>query len=108
MSQFTTLAEAQAIAAQIDPSIGGGVMPYNPNTVMEMNPPGQDTDPKRSGIYIPVYVAGPFATPQADGRSFYHLRFWNGAEGINAGLLKSEMTLFPTRWPLMLALDVAR
>jgi hypothetical protein len=105
MSQFVTLEQAQAVAAQLT-NIGGGVLPYNPNTVMEINPPGQDNDPKRSGIYIPVYLTGPFATPQNGDQKFYFLRFANGAEGFNAGLILGEMTLFPTRWPLMLALEV--
>ena len=105
MSQFVTLDEAKAVVAQLT-DIGGGVLPYNPNTVFEANPPYQDNDPKRSGIYIPMYVAGPFATPQNGDQKFYFLRFANGAEGFNAGLIKGEMALFPTRWPLMLALEV--
>lgn len=105
MSQFVTLDQAKAVAAQLA-DIGGGVMPYNDKTVVEMNPPGMDNDPNRSGIYIPAYPTGPFPTPQDGDRKFYHLRFENGAEGFNAGLVKATMAQFPTRWPLMLALEV--
>src|ERR1700738_4104645 len=105
MSQFVTLDEAKAVAAQLA-DIGGGVVPYNSNTVIEMNPPGMDNDPLRSGIYIPAYTTGPFATPQAGDKKFYHLRFRNGAEGFNAGLVKATMAFSPSRWPLMIALEV--
>jgi hypothetical protein len=105
MSQFVTLDEAKAVAAQLT-DIGGGVLPYNPNTEIDMYPPGQNDDPQRSGIYIPAYTTGPFATPQQGDSKFYHFRFENGAEGFNVGLIKATMAFSPTRWPLMLALEV--
>lgn len=103
MSQFTTLAEAKAVAAQLS-EIGGGVLPYNPDKELETDPPGQNSDPNPSGIYIPVF--GYFPTPEQGDKKFYHFRFHNGAEGFNAGLVKAEMATFPTRWPLMLGLEV--
>jgi hypothetical protein len=106
MSQYVTLAQAQAIAAQLA-DIGGGVLPYNPATEIELNPPGQDTDPNKSGIYIPAYVCGPYPTPCGPGDAkFYHFRFQNGAEGFNAGLIAGTMAFSPSRWPVMLSLEV--
>ena len=102
-SQFVTLEDAKAIAAQLG-DIGGGVLPYNANTELETAPPFQDDDPTRSGIYIPVYCQ--VATPQQGDHKFYHFRFRNGAEGFNAGLIKAEMQIFPTRWPMMVATEV--
>ena len=92
MSQFVTLEDAKKIAKALG-EIGGGVAPYNADL------------PDESGIYIPDYV-GPFATPQEGGRKFYHLRFRNGAEGFNCGLVKATMEYSPTRWPLMIATEV--
>ena len=107
MSQFCTLEQAQAVVAKINAiGIGGGVMPYNPATVNEINPPYQDNDPKRSGIYIPIYTQGPFPTPGTGELKFYFLRFVDGAEGFNAGLILQEIALFPTSWPTMLSLEV--
>jgi hypothetical protein len=105
MSQYTTLEQAKALAAQLA-EIGGGVLPYNPNTELDSYPPGQNDDPKRSGIYIPVYVTGPFPTPGDGDRKFYHFRFANGAEGFNAGLVAGTMAFSPTRWPVMIAAEV--
>lgn len=102
-SQFVTLEDAKAIAAQLG-DMGGGVLPYNADTELETAPPLQNTDPHRSGIYIPQYAQ--FATPQQGDQKFYHLRFRNGAEGFNAGLVKATMTIFPTRWPIMIATEV--
>lgn len=91
-SQFVTLEDAKKIANELG-SIGGGVMPFNAD------------DPESSGIYIADYV-GPFATPEAGERKFYHFRFRNGADGFNAGLVKRTMEYAPTRWPLMIATEV--
>lgn len=104
-TQYVTLDEAKKIAKQIG-EIGGGVLPYNPETVDEYAAPLQDDDPNRSGIYIPSYIGGPFATPSNGDAKFFHFRFVNGAEGFNAGLIKATMAYSPTRWPLMLALEV--
>lgn len=102
---LTTLAEAQAVAAQLQ-GIGGGVLPYNPDTAVDTSVPGTNTDPKRSGIYIAAYPPGPVATPDVNGRLPYCLRFQNGAEGFSAGLIAGEINSFPVRWPLMLSLEV--
>ena len=91
-TQFVTLAEAMDIAKQLG-TIGGGVLPFNAD------------DSETSGIYIPEYF-GPFATPEEGERKFYHLRFRNGAEGFNAGLVKRTMEYAPSRWPAMIAAEV--
>jgi len=104
ISQFVTLEDAKAAAAQLG-DIGGGVLPYNPDTELETGwPDPNNVDPNRSGIYIPVYCGTP--TPQQGDRKFYHLRFRNGADGFNAGLVKATMTIFPTRWPVMVGTEV--
>jgi hypothetical protein len=94
MPQFVTLDYAKALALQLN-AIGGGVKPIT-------------VDPNTSGIYIPQY-GGPYETPVGADASlkFYHFRFRNGAEGINAGLVDNLMHVFPTRWPAMLAADVS-
>lgn len=94
-SQYTTLEEARTIANSLY-EIGGGVLPYN----------SKDND--KSGIYIPEYTTGPFMTPSDGDKKFYHFRFKNRADGINAGLVKSVQLTNPTRWPMMIALDVAQ
>lgn len=91
-NQFVTLEQAKKVAKELG-AIGGGVPPYN-----------QD-DSETSGIYVADYV-GPFATPEEGERKFFHIRFRNGADGFNAGLIKRTMEYSPTRWPLMLALEV--
>ncbi len=91
-SQFVTLEEAKRIATALG-TIGGGVLPYKADI------------PEESGIYIPEYY-GPFATPVDGEKKFYHLRFRNGADGFNAGLVKATMEYSPTRWPLMVATEV--
>lgn len=93
MSQFVTLDEAKRLAKELG-TIGGGVLPYN------------QFDSELSGIYIPEYN-GPFATPEAGEKKFYHFRFRNGASGFNAGLVKRTMEYAPTRWPMMIAAEVA-
>lgn len=81
-NQLSTIDEAKAIAAKLG-GIGGGV----------------------SDIYIPEFV-GPYATPGNGDAKFYHLRFHNGAEGFNAGLIRTTMQFFPSRWPLMISTEV--
>jgi hypothetical protein len=82
-NQFTTLDEAQSIAKQIGAAIGGGV----------------------ETVYIPTY-GGPYVTPEIGESKFYHFRFHNGADGFNAGLIRQSMKFSPSRWPLMLAVEV--
>lgn len=89
--QFVTLETAKDVAKKLG-DIGGGVLPYIPDDV------------EKSGIYIPEY--GYFNTPSEGDKKFYHLRFKNGAEGFNAGLVANTMRLFPTRWPLMITEEV--
>lgn len=93
MTQYTTLDEAKAVVKQLG-SIGGGVPPYD----------AENSD--ASGIYVPEYTVGPFQTPQDGDRKFFHIRFRNGVDGFNAGLIRSTMAIFPTRWPLMISSEV--
>ena len=93
MSQFVTLEVAKQIAKALG-QIGGGVLPYT-------------EDPRTSGIYIPEY-AGPFPTPADGEKKFFHFRFRNGASGFNAGLVAATMEYAPTRWPMMMELEVTR
>jgi hypothetical protein len=104
MSQFVTLETAKEIAKKLG-DIGGGVLPYKPEFAVEAMPPDPSEINESSGIYIPEY-AGPFATPQDGNSKFYHFRFRNGADGINAGLVLGTMHYAPTRWPIMIAQEV--
>ena len=92
VGQLVTLEDAKDVAAKLV-DIGGGVAPYKAN------------DPETSGIYIPVY-GGPFVVPEDGDKKFYLLRFVNGADGFNAGLVKIIIAMFPTRWPQMIAQEV--
>ena len=58
-------------------------------------------------IYIPEYQ-GPFSVPEDGDKKFYHLRFNNGVEGVNVGLVLMFMKYSPTTWPAMVAADVNR
>jgi hypothetical protein len=92
-TQFTTLDEAKTVVKQLG-AIGGGIAPFDSD------------NSETSGIYIPEYAVGPFQTPQDGERKFFHLRFRNGVDGFNAGLVKATMAIFPTRWPLMISTEV--
>jgi hypothetical protein len=107
--QYTTLTEAQGIAADINEhasEIGSSVLPYNEALVFEVPPGPQPSDGHESvsGIFIPLY-GGPFETPSADDSMFYHLRFANW-KVMNAGLVQQTMADYPTNWPAMLAAEV--
>lgn len=52
--------------------------------------------------YIPQYL-GPFQVPEDGDRKFYHLKFKNGNDGFNVGLLLYFIKAFPVTWPAMLA-----
>jgi hypothetical protein len=104
-TQFVTLDAAKKIAEQLG-TIGGGVLPYKSDAAIENNPPDREDIDLSSGIYVPAYFAGPFPTPQAGDAKFYHFRFRNGADGFNAGLIAETMRFAPSRWPLMIALEV--
>jgi hypothetical protein len=60
-----------------------------------------------SEIYVPAY-GGPFAPPQdlSTGRKFYHLRFNNGAEGINVGLVRETLEKDPATGLQRITIDV--
>lgn len=105
--QFTTIQEAQAIAAEINqhPEIGGGIKPYNPLTALEQPPGPAADDPQASGIYVALY-GGPFPTPQDGEELMYMFRFNNGFQGYIAGLAQQMIANNPTRWPEMMALEV--
>lgn len=52
--------------------------------------------------YIPKYE-GPFLVPEDGDRKFWHLRFKNGNEGFNVGLILYFIKSFPVTWTAMLA-----
>ena len=81
-NQLSTLAEAKAIALQLG-SAGNGV----------------------KDIYIPEYE-GPWAVPEIGDSKFYHFRFNNGAEGFNAGLIRTLMKQCPTSWLIMVITEI--
>lgn len=81
-NQLSTMEEAKKIAALLG-TIGGGV----------------------ADIYIPEYL-GPFSAPENGEAKFYHFKFRNGADGFNVGLVRSTMTFFPSRWPVMISTEV--
>lgn len=55
--------------------------------------------------YIPEY-GGPYVVPENGDRKFYHLRFNNGNEGFNVGLIIYFIKSFPVTWPLMLSQQI--
>ena len=81
--QLATIEEAKDIAAKLG-TIGGGVV----------------------DIYVPRML-GPYALPDTGTSKWYHFKFRNGAEGINVGLVRGTMQMFPSRWPMMMAIDVS-
>jgi len=80
-SHFITKADADAIVKALG-DIGGGV----------------------DKLYIPPYWGIP--TPEIGDAKFYHIRFKNGADGFNVGLIRQTMSFFPTRWPAMVDAEV--
>lgn len=71
--------------------LGGGVKPFT-------------ADPDKSGIYRPLWLPGPGSFPEPhytrpeDGLTEYGylFRFNNGADGVNAGLIRDKFTRYPT------------
>ena len=81
-NQLSTIEEAKALAAQLG-STGGGVR----------------------DIYIPEYD-GPYMAPEIGTSKFYHFRFANGAEGFNAGLIRTLIKQCPTSWLNMVSTEI--
>ncbi len=53
--------------------------------------------PPNSGVYIPIWTAGPGSQEPQIGNSFWiHYRWSNGMEGMNAGLVRQKFLAFPT------------
>lgn len=104
--QLASYAQARTLAAAInalkiqfatgDPRpMGGGVLPGD-DEVLE-NPPAQNT-----GIYIPSWINVPGAGPSPsavgpDGTKYYTLclRFANGKNGMNVGLILDKFSRYP-------------
>ena len=82
-NQLSTMDEAKAIALQLG-SAGNGV----------------------KDIYIPEYD-GPWSVPDMGNAKFYHFRFSNGAEGFNAGLVRTLMKQCPTTWLNMVSTEIS-
>jgi len=81
-NQLATMDEAKAIVKQLG-ELGGGVRE----------------------IYIPEY-GGPYSVPEMGNSKFYHLRFKDGAEGFNVGLIRTLKRQCPTTWLNMLTTEV--
>lgn len=81
-NQLATIEEAKAIALQLS-TAGRGV----------------------KDIYIPQYD-GPYTAPEVGNSKFYHLRFNNGAEGFNVGLVRTLMKQCPTTWLNMVITEI--
>lgn len=81
-NQLATMEQAQAISKQLS-GVGGGV----------------------KDIYIPEY-GGPYVVPELGNSKFYHLRFKDGAEGFNVGLIRTLMHQCPTTWLNMITTEV--
>lgn len=93
-AQLCTIEQARKYAQMLSSgpvAVGGGVMP-------------EDPDPNKTGIYLPEWLAGPggFKSPSGVGAKsgkaylFYHFRFRNGAQGVNAGLVIDKFRRFQT------------
>ncbi len=78
-SQLSTEKEVEIVKGYLGP-LGGGVKEQ----------------------YIPQY-GGPYVVPEDGERKFFHLRFNNGNEGFNVGLILYFIKSFPVTWPAMLA-----
>ena len=81
-NQLATMEEAKSIVLQLG-SAGNGVRE----------------------IYIPEYD-GPWSVPELGSSKFYHLRFNNGAEGFNVGLVRTLMKQCPTSWLNMVSTEI--
>jgi hypothetical protein len=82
-NQLATMEEAQAIVRQLG-SAGNGVRE----------------------VYIPEY-GGPYSVPEMGNSKFYHLRFNNGAEGFNVGLIRTLIKQCPTTWLNMVTTEIS-
>lgn len=82
MSQFTTLAEAQAILKKL----------YSAIPIL---PPAK---------IVKIEYTGPFATPQDGDRFMYEIVFPNGFE-VNAGLLIASFLMSPGFWAIRFKLE---
>ena len=94
LAQLATWDEARECAFKLSAGpivIGAGVKP-------------ESSDPNSSGIYIPQWFGGPsgFAEPhhvdEKTGKKFFflHFRFYNGAQGMNVGLILDRFRRYPT------------
>lgn len=94
-AQLATWEEARQLVAEITEfgksfgQIGGGIKAENKN-------------PKTSGIYIPEWEGGPLSFPVPSGENsegeptfWLHLRFVNGREGVNVGLVLDRLRRYP-------------
>jgi len=106
--QLATYAEARALVEYLNwAGTGNGVLPGDDENGIPMiqNPnfPWLPASPGRPGIYLPPWVGGPggFAQPHytdpTTGEKYFHLhlRFRNGAEGMNVGLIRDKFRRHP-------------
>lgn len=91
-AQLATWEEAKTLAAKIEAfrvssgiPMGGGVRPETAS---------MDT----SGIYVPSWEGGPEGFPEPNdalnGKFWLHFRFWNGAAGLNVGLILDKLARY--------------
>lgn len=98
--QLATWDEARECARLLSAgpiTVGDGVRP-------QVNQPGtSEPDMAKSGIYRPAWLEGPSAFPEPQdvdektGKEYWflHLRFFNGAEGMNVGLILDQFRKYP-------------
>ena len=82
--QLCTIEQARELVPQLA-QYGMNVLPEN-------------ADPHKSGIYLPDWVGGPLSFPiphEGEDLKWFHLRFDNGAEGVNAGLVLDRLSRYP-------------
>ncbi len=103
LNQLATWKQARECASKLSAGpivVGLGVKPEVPGY-------------KITGIYRPIWLAGPgsFEEPQAkiDGWDYFflHLRFKNGGEGMNVGLIIDKFRRYPTS-PLYVLSELAK
>ncbi len=96
LAQLATYKQAEALSLYLGTQVGGGVLPgtdEDPNA--HWPPPGP-------GTYRPVWTEAPwseephYTDPITGDKYFYlHYRYYNGAEGMNVGLMLDKYKRYP-------------
>lgn len=100
--ELATYEEARAVRALFNQyGTGGGVLPGDDEKAAPPPDPNMWWLPQSTaapGIYQPSWVGGPggFPIPNAPGgKRYLHLRFKNGGEGMNVGLIIDKFKRYP-------------